>query len=254
MPGTLIDKIALVTGAGSSIGRACAVAMAREGATVAVSDHDGSGAEETLRAIKDAGGDGIVLLADASCPNDVKALIRGTVAAFGRMDCACNCPAMGRVHAECIHAFPVHNWDRAVALNARDMWLCLKHEMAQMQQQGSGSIVNIALGPGLIALADGLAYVTSGNAVVGLSMAVASEYACYGIRVNAICPGIVDTPGLRHQVELLPVSPAGALIRRMIFRARRGTADELAESVAWLCSDGAGGTNGLAVNAVGYGV
>ena len=249
MPGSLQEKIALVTGSGSGIGRACAVAMAREGATVVVSDRDGSGAEETLRAIKDAGGDGIVLLADASCLKDVKALIRGTVAAFGRLDCACNCPGIGRVNAECIHAFPVHNWDRADALNAEGVWLWLKHEMAQMLQQGSGSIVNIASGAGLIDLPDGLAYVTSRNAVVGLTKAAASEYARYGIRVNAICPGIMDTPGLRSLLDLLPVSPAGALIRLMISNARRGTSNELAESVAWLCSDGAGRINGLAMDA-----
>lgn len=255
MAGSLEGKISLVTGAGSGLGRACAINMAREGATVVVSDIDAEGAGQTLSAIKQQGGDGMAVLADTSRSEDVAALIGKIVATYGRLDCACNNAGVGRLGAERVHEYPEDDWDRIMAVNARGVWLCLRHEITQMLEQEGGAIVNMASAAGLVGVARASAYVTSKHAVVGLSKASALEYAGDGIRVNAICPGVVDTPGVRGQIKWLPASVAGFLLRRMASRlmpiGRLGAPREVAESVTWLCSDAASQVSGLAMAADG---
>ena len=247
MTSTLQHKVALVTGAGSGIGRACALVMAREGATVVVSDIDADGAEETLDALKQAGGDGMVVLADVTRDTDVAALVRETVATYGRLDCACNNAGIVKLFGERIDQLPEDEWDHIITLNMKGVWLCLKHETAQMLRQGGGSIVNMASAAGLIAVPGGSAYVASKHGVVGLTKAAALEYALDGIRVNAVCPGVIDTARRLRRIKLL----RGNLPEVGIPMGRLGTRDEVAECVAWLCSDAASLVTGLAMAADG---
>ncbi len=246
MPGLLQGKISLVTGAASGIGRATSLVMAREGATVVVSDINADGAEETLSDIKAMGGDGTVILADVSRPNDVAALIAQTVAAYGKLDCAYNNAGIEGFMAGRLHEYPEDQWDRLIDVNVKGVWLCLKHEIPQMIQQGGGAIVNTASAAGLVGSRRLSAYVASKHAVVGLTKAAALEYAQDGIRINAVCPGIIDTPMMSRLIGGREADYEATIpIRQPI--GRLGTPEEIAESVTWLCSPAASLVTGLAM-------
>ena len=251
MASLLTGKTSLVTGAGSGIGRACALTMAREGATVVVSDLDADKAKETLGIVEKRGGRGLAVPADVTRSEDVSALVEKAGAVYGRLDCACNNAGIGSIRAEHVHEYPEDEWDRIIAVNARGVWLCLRHEIPQMLRQGSGAIVNMASVAGLIAAPRSSAYVASKHAVVGMTRAAALEYAGAGIRLNAVCPGLIDTMGLIGQVGRLPESVARFLCRRLAAKripiGRLGTPEEVAEAVAWLCSDAASSVTGAAV-------
>ncbi len=246
MPSTLQDKVALVTGAGSGIGRASSLVLAREGAKVVVSDVNAEGAEATLSIIKDQGGDGIFIHADVSKTADVEALVAGVVSAYGRLDCAYNNAGIEGYVEGRLHEYPEDVWDRLIDINLKGVWLCMKHEIPQMLHQGGGAIVNTASVAGLVGSRSLSAYVASKHGVVGLTKAAALEYARDGIRVNAVCPGIIDTPMVRRLIagrddDYEATIPARQPIGRL------GTPEEIAESVAWLCSDAASLVTGLAM-------
>ena len=245
MPDSLKDKIALVTGAGSGIGRATSLVLAREGATVAVSDIDADGGEETLSAIKDLGGDGMFVHADVSRAADVEALVEATVKAYGRLDCAYNNAGIEGFIGGRLHEYPEDTFDRLININVKGVWLCLKYEIPQMLKQGGGAIVNTASAAGLVGSRQMSAYVASKHAVVGLTKSAALDYATDGIRVNAVCPGIIDTPMMDRLVEGREDYAASLSTRQPI--GRKGTPDEIAEAVAWLCSDAASLVTGLAM-------
>ena len=246
MAGLLEGKVSLVTGAASGIGRATALVMAREGAAVAVSDVNADGAEETLSAIKDAGGEGVFVYADVSRDADVAALVGQVVAAYGRLDCAYNNAGVEGFMGGRLHEYPEDQWDRLVDVNVKGVWLCLKHEISQMMQQGGGAIVNTASAAGLVGSRRLSAYVASKHAVVGLTRAAALEYARDGIRVNAVCPGIIDTPMVRRLIGGREADYEATIPARQPI-GRLGTPDEIAESVAWLCSPAASLVTGLAM-------
>ena len=243
MPGVLQDKIALVTGAGSGIGRATSLVMAREGARVVVSDINAEGAEATLSAIKDRGGQGTFIHADVSKNEDVQALVAGVVEAYGRLDCAFNNAGIEGFMEGRLHEYPEDIWDRLIDVNLKGVWLCLKYEIPRMLEQGGSAIVNTASAAGLVGSRRLAAYVASKHAVVGLTKAAALEYARDGIRVNAVCPGIIDTPMVQRLIagrqtdDEEPQRPVGRL----------GAPEEIAESVTWLCSDAASLVTGAAM-------
>ena len=250
MPGTLEDKIALVTGAGSGIGRASSLVLAREGARVVVSDINAEGAETTLSAIKEMGGEGVFVHADVSKPEDVQALVASVIHTYGRLDCAYNNAGIEGYMEGRLHEYPEDIWDRLIDINLKGVWLCLKYEIPRMLEQGGGAIVNTASAAGLVGSRRLAAYVASKHGVVGLTKAAALEYARDGIRVNAVCPGIIDTPMMDRLIAGRQDDYEATIPTRQPI-GRLGTAEEIAESVAWLCSDAASLITGIALSVDG---
>src|SRR5437867_8084998 len=242
MAGWLAEKVAFVTGAGSGIGRASALTFAREGAKVVVADVVVEGGEETVGMIKRAGGEALFVRADVSQAAEVEALINKTLATYGRLDCAHNNAGIeGAVAttAECTE----ENWDRIIIINLKGVWLCMKYEIPQMLKQGGGAIVNTASTAGLVGLEGSPAYCASKGGVIQLTRAAALDYAKVGIRVNAVCPGVIRTP----MVERLVGTEAEAGLIAMEPIGRMGKPEEVAEAVVWLCSDAASFVTGNAM-------
>ena len=250
MPGTLEDKIALVTGAGSGIGRASSLVLAREGAKVVVSDINAEGAEATLSTIKEMGGEGVFVHADVSKPEDVQALVASVIHTYGRLDCAYNNAGIEGYMEGRLHEYPEDIWDRLIGINLKGVWLCLKYEIPRMLEQGGGAIVNTASAAGLVGSRRLAAYVASKHGVVGLTKAAALEYARDGIRVNAVCPGIIDTPMMDRLIAGRQDDYEATIPTRQPI-GRLGTPEEIAESVAWLCSDAASLITGIALSVDG---
>ena len=248
MPGILSDKVALITGAGSGIGRASAIAFAREGARVVVSDVNAEGGEETVSRISDIGGQAKFVSADVSRAGDVEALVQSTVREYGRLDCALNNAGVSGGQG-LIHEYSEDDWDRVININLKGVWLCLKYEIIQMLEQGGGSIVNTASIMGLVGGSRSPSYGASKHGVVGLTRNAAVQYAQSGIRVNAVCPGYIRTP-MTEQGSLLGPGNLERIISRHPI-GRLGAPEEIAETVVWLCSDAASFVTGHAMTVDG---
>ncbi|MDG1231276.1 MAG: SDR family oxidoreductase [Pseudomonadales bacterium] len=233
----LTDKIGLVTGAGSGIGRACAVTMAVEGASVMVSDVDESGGQETVSLIRQAGGTAEFTRCDVRNSGETLALVTATVAHFGRLDCAVNNAGIAGKLGVPAADYPEDIWDQVMAINLTGVWYCMKHEIKQMQQQGGGAIVNMSSAAGLIGLPNA-AYTASKHGVVGLTKSAAVTYSAENIRINSVCPGYVPTPAVQPALDAA-AGMEDALIA-MHPMGRLGTEEEIANAVVWLCSDKAG--------------
>ena len=235
MSGLLTDKVALVTGGASGIGRATALAMAREGAAVVVSDIDSEGGNETANRIRKIGS-AAFLYSDVTDTHSVDALINETVDLFGRLDCAVNNAGVSNSGGVRTHETPEADYDFVMNVNLKGVWLCMRRQIRQMLAQGSGSIVNMASGGGLVGVHGLSAYTASKHGVVGLTKTAAIEYAADGIRVNCVCPGYVKTSMTRHRW----VDPER--LERMIAKepiGRLGEPHEVAAAVVWLSSEAA---------------
>jgi NAD(P)-dependent dehydrogenase (short-subunit alcohol dehydrogenase family) len=239
----LSTKVSLVTGGGSGIGRASAFAFAQAGARVVVSDVDGDGGHKTVKHIREGGGEACFVAADVTHADQVRALIVDTVQKYGRLDWAHNNAGVGGASGQ-THEHTEQDWDRTLAVNLKGVWLCMKHEIQQMLDQGSGAIVNTASVAGLVG-GFGPAYTASKFGVVGLTKTAALEYARRGIRVNAVCPGAIRTPLLERAFATWPGTEVGLLALEPI--GRFGTAHEVAAAVVWLCSDAASFVTGVAL-------
>jgi len=241
VPGLLDAKTALVTGAASGIGRACALALAREGARVAVSDVSDEGGEVTTREIVDSGGEAIYLHADVAREIDVEALVSGTLSQFGALDCAVNNAGVTG-SASPFHETSLGDFRGVLDVNLTGVFLCMKHELGAMLSRGSGSIVNVASGSGIIATPGLAGYCATKHAVLGLTKTAAVENARTGVRVNAVCPGVTDTPLLRANIAGSPQMER--LILGSTPSGRMARPEEIAEAVVWLCSDRASFVSG----------
>ncbi len=244
MPGTLQHKVALVTGGGSGIGRATSLAFARENANVVVADVNVEGGEETVSAIKEAGGESVFVHADVARAAEVEAMVNQTIQVYGRLDCAFNNAGVSGGRG-LIHEYSEEDWDRVIGINLKGVWLCMKYEIIQMLEQGGGAIVNTASVMGLVGGSRSPSYGAAKHGVVGLTKTAAVGYAQSGIRVNAVCPGYIRTPLLEQGVLRDPGGEAPIVARHPI--GRLGRPEEIAETVVWLCSDAASFVTGHAM-------
>jgi len=242
MTENMTGKVALVTGAGSGIGRAIALAFAHAGAHVVVADNSTGRGQETIRLIQEVPGEATYRFCDVSKGEDILATMEAIAREFGRLDYACNNAGIHNPMPEPLIEADEEMWDRIIAVNLKGVFLCMKHEVRQMLAQGHGVIVNIASLAGILAESGCYAYVAAKHGIMGLTKTAAFDYAREGIRINAVCPAAIDTPGLSEAPEefrrrLKETTPAG----------RIGRPEEVAGAVLWLCSDLAGFVTGTGI-------
>lgn len=237
-------KVALVTGAGSGIGRATALLFARKGARVIVADIVPQGGMETIRMIQETGGEAIFVQADVSNAEQVRAMIARAVETYGRLDYAVNnagMEAQPAPTADCAEA----DFDRTVAVNLRGTFLCMKYEIQQMLKQGMGAIVSTSSIAGMVGVAGMPAYTAAKHGIIGLTRTAALEYSKAGIRVNAVCPGATRTPMVKQIIAAMPEIGKGMEENHPI--GRIAEPEEVAEAIVWLCSDSASFVTGHAL-------
>ena len=232
METTFKNKVALVTGGASGIGRATALAFAKKGAKVAVVDWKEN--DEMVDLIKELGSEAIFIKCDVSKTDDVKAMVAQTIAAFGRLDYAFNNAGIEGASAS-TQDCSEENWDKTIGVNLKGVWLCMKYEIPEILKQGKGAIVNCASVAGLVGFAGLPAYVASKHGIVGLTKTTALECATQGIRVNVVCPGVIQTP----MIDRLTGKTKEGIERFKGFEpiGRFGLPEEIANAVVWMCSD-----------------
>jgi NAD(P)-dependent dehydrogenase (short-subunit alcohol dehydrogenase family) len=245
-------EVAFVTGGAGGMGRAICIAFVEAGASVVLADVDEVGGQETVRLVTDVGGVAEFVPCDVSNSADVEAAVSRATNRFGRLDCAVNAAAIENESSP-LHECGDDAFDRIQRINVRGLFLSMKHEItAMLASDRGGAIVNIASTNSVRPQPNQPAYTASKHAVLGLTRSAAIDYAPHGIRINAICPGGIDTPMLRSAVERRG-RDIGDVIKRLSLLGRLGRADEIAAAALWLCSDAASYTVGhdLAVDA-GY--
>lgn len=228
-------QVALVTGAAAGIGLATAHAFAAAGASVVLSDVNEQALQEAVTAIQAAGHTAIGIACDVADEAQAARLVEQTVATFGRLDAAFNNAGIQVPPCE-VADQPAADFDRINAINLRGVWACMKHELRQMREQGSGAIVNCSSVGGLVGLGTLAAYHAAKHGVIGLTKSAALEYATQGIRINAVCPGTIDTPMVAKMVAEQPAAMAEIMKKQPI--GRLGRPEEIADAVLWLCSPG----------------
>jgi NAD(P)-dependent dehydrogenase (short-subunit alcohol dehydrogenase family) len=234
------DKVVLITGAASGIGRAAALAFAAEGARVALLDRFAAAPEAVWASLKNEGSEVLSIACDVSSPDQVEGAIKQVVDRFGRLDVAFNNAGVENKAAP-VHEVDLAEWDRILGINLRGTFICMKHELAQMVKQGGGVVVNTSSGAGIRGVAGGAAYAASKHAIIGLTRSAALDYAKQNIRVNAVLPGNIETPmmdrftggDIQKAIDLEPVG-------------RLGKPEEIAEAVLWMASDLGGFVTGAA--------
>jgi len=242
------DKAALVTGAGSGIGRASAIEFARHGARVAIADIDLHGAEETAQTISELGGTCLVIQTDVSDAESVRGMIDVIVSEFGGLDYAHNnAGTEGQIDSSRgTLETSEEEWDRLLAINLKGVWLCMRAEIPHMLERGGGAIVNSGSISSLVGSTAGfVAYSASKSGILGLTRSAALEFASRGIRVNTVCPGYIETPLWQKYIDE-DESVRDTITNRQPI-GRLGTAEEVAQAVAWLCSEASGLVTGVAL-------
>jgi NAD(P)-dependent dehydrogenase (short-subunit alcohol dehydrogenase family) len=246
---TLAGKSTIITGGGSGIGRATALILAREGARVIIGDVSERDGTETVRMIRDQKGEAEFVRCDVARASDADALVAAAVKKFGRLDCAFNNAGIAGAQRK-TDDYGEEEWDRIMAVNLKGVWLCMRAEIRQfLAQKSSGAIVNTASAAGLVASHSMPAYTAAKHGVVGLTKCAAIEYARAAIRINDVCPGVVDTPLVAGMIAEQPklagrldqVEPVG----------RKARAGEIGEAVAWLLSDAASFVTGASISVDG---
>ncbi len=228
------QKVAIITGGSSGIGRATAVALAKEGATVVIAARRAKESEETLQLVKEAGGDGIFIKTDLGHEDEVKQLVELTVGKFGRLDYAFNNAGIEATTKSFVDETP-SIFDKVMSINVKGVWLSMKYEIPQMLKIGGGAIVNMSSIAGVIGFPQMPIYVASKHAVLGLTKSAALEYAKSGIRINAVAPGLIETDMLERAVD------ANSQLRKQFDAVTPmghiGKPEEIANAVVWLLSN-----------------
>ncbi|NDV04886.1 SDR family oxidoreductase [Rhodococcus sp. IEGM 248] len=237
-------QVALVTGASSGMGRATARAFAESGAAVTLADVNDTALNTAATELRDTGHQVLTVHCDVSDETKVAAAVTSTVETFGRLDFAYNNAGIQSPTTDAADE-PAETFDRVTGINLRGVWACMKHELAHMRTQGSGAIVNCSSLGGLVGLPSRAAYHAAKHGVIGLTRSAALEYAPRGIRINAICPGTIETPLVTDMIASGDLDPDEAAANQPI--GRLGTADEMAAAVLWLCSPGASFVVGVAL-------
>jgi len=235
-------KTVLVTGAGSGIGRSIAIAFGEQGAMVVAADISKKGADETVSLVTGRGGKAVFRPCDVSKKGDVQVLIESIVQDFGRLDYACNNAGIHNPSPEFLLDVDEDMWDRIIAVNLKGVFFCMKYEVKAMLEQKCGVIINISSLSGILGEPGSYAYAAAKHGVMGLTKTAAFDFAKAGIRINAVCPAAVDTPGLAEAPQefresLIDAIPVG----------RIGKPEEIAGAVLWLCSDLAGFVTGTGI-------
>lgn len=231
----LKDKVTIVTGAASGIGRAVAIAYAKAGARVVVSDVSPQAGEETVALVKQAGSEGLFVAADVANPDDCRKLVERTVQAYGRLDVACNNAGIAGDLAPTAD-YTVEGWNKVIAINLTGVFLCMKYQIPQMLKAGGGAIVNMASILGAVGFANAPAYAAAKHGVVGLTQTAAVEYGAQGVRINAVGPGFIHTPMISG-LEADPATEQALVAMHPI--GRLGAPEEVAALVLWLSSPAA---------------
>jgi NAD(P)-dependent dehydrogenase (short-subunit alcohol dehydrogenase family) len=227
-------KVAFVTGAGSGIGRATARAFAAEGADLVLADIDAAGNEETAQIVAEHGGRVLAEKCDVTSSSDIKTLIERTVREFGRLDVAFNNAGIEQPPTALVD-ITEDDWQRLLDIDLRSAFLCMKYEIPAMLESGGGSIVNTSSGAGVIGIRGQSAYVAAKHGLIGLTKSAALEYAAQGVRINAICPGIIETPMMDRFSGGTPEGRARVIGQEPV--GRMGSPEEIASAVLWLSSD-----------------
>jgi NAD(P)-dependent dehydrogenase (short-subunit alcohol dehydrogenase family) len=224
-------KTAIVTGAGSGIGRSCALLYAREGINVIVSDIDEKAGEETIEMVRKAGGEAVFVAADVSKPGDCEALVQKTLSSFGRLDCACNNAGIGG-EVNMVADYSIEGWQKVIEINLSGIFYAMKYEIAAMLDTGGGAIINMGSILSQVGFSNSPAYVAAKHGMLGLTKNAAIEYSKQGVRVNAVGPAFIRTPMI---ASLEPDVIDNLVTRHPI--GRLGEPEEVAELVIWLSSE-----------------